>query len=194
MRITRSLLTAALVTIGALTPLAAPVAHAGVPSESPRSASVEAARPNQAVQSQDASTGLGVGITAQDLAKKTTSTVAPKLAGWSTPTARSYYLTSSCRPWASAIRSGAAAWSRLSEGGGTPVSCQNTFISGCGGTRVVGCNWGQGQRISLYLGYTRDPALLAAHEFGHNWYGHSTRYRCSGWSSPDHVMGPNTCS
>ncbi|MFC0623113.1 hypothetical protein [Kribbella deserti] len=128
------------------------------------------------------------------IGKRKAAPAPTRLAGWDTPTARSYYLTSSCRNWASTIRQGAAAWNRLTEGGGTPVECRNGYITDCGGgTRVVGCNWGRGQRIALYMGGVTDGALLAAHEFGHDWYGHST-YRCAGWSSPAHVMAPSICN
>jgi hypothetical protein len=43
------------------------------------------------------------------------------------------------------------------------------------------------------MGGVGDGALLAAHEFGHDWYGHSS-YRCAGWSSPAHVMAPSICT
>ncbi|MBE1470124.1 hypothetical protein [Kibdelosporangium phytohabitans] len=113
---------------------------------------------------------------------------------WPVPTRRSYYITSSCQQHAAAIRRGAAAWQGLTEGGGTPVECRNSYISDCGaGGRIVGCNWGQGQRIALYMGGVGDDALLAAHEFGHDWYGHSS-YRCAGWGSPSEVMAPSICT
>jgi hypothetical protein len=113
---------------------------------------------------------------------------------WPVPTRRTYTITSSCQPYASAIRRGAAAWQGLTEGGGTPVECRNSYITDCGGgSRVVGCNWGRGQRIALYMGGVGDDALLAAHEFGHDWYGHST-FRCAGWGSPSEVMAPSICT
>ncbi|MCK2244098.1 MULTISPECIES: hypothetical protein [unclassified Crossiella] len=112
---------------------------------------------------------------------------------WPTPSRRSYHITSSCQPYAAAIRRGAAAWTGLTEGAGTPVSCTNSYITGCGGgTNVVGCNWGSGQRISLFMRGVRDGALLAAHEFGHNWFGHSG-FRCAGWGSAQEVMAPSMC-
>lgn len=118
----------------------------------------------------------------------------PQALAWPVPTRRSYYLTSSCQQHASAIRQGAAAWQGLTEGGGTPVECRNSYITDCGGGgRIVGCNWGRGQRIALYMGGVGDDALLAAHEFGHDWYGHSS-YQCAGWSSPAHVMAPSICT
>lgn len=109
-----------------------------------------------------------------------------------TPSRRTYHITSSCSRYAAAIKKGAAAWSGLTEGGGTPVSCTNSYIRDCGGSNVVGCNYGQGQRITLFISNVRDGALLAAHEFGHNWFGHSN-YSCTGWSSASHVMGQATC-
>ena len=127
----------------------------------------------------------------------TTSQVAvaePPAAGWDTPNDRSYHLEASCEPYADAIRQGAAAWNGLTEGGGTPVECRDDYIADCGGgTNVVGCNWGQGQRIALYMGGVNDDALLAAHEFGHDWYAHSD-YQCAGWGSPAEVMAPSICN
>jgi hypothetical protein len=118
----------------------------------------------------------------------------PSILAWPVPTRRSYTITSSCQPYASAIRRGAAAWQGLTEGGGTPVECRNSYITDCGGGgRIVGCNWGRGQRIALYMGGVNDDALLAAHEFGHDWYGHSS-YQCAGWGSPSEVMAPSICN
>lgn len=117
----------------------------------------------------------------------------PKILGWDTPTARSYYLTASCSQWAGEIRQGAAAWNRLTEGGGTPVSCQTSYITDCGGTgAIIGCNYGAGQRITLVPTATGQVALLAAHEFGHDWYGHSGS-GCAGWASPAEVMRTTIC-
>ncbi|WBB57779.1 hypothetical protein O7599_19025 [Streptomyces sp. WMMC500] len=115
---------------------------------------------------------------------------------WPVPTDRAYHLTSSCSGAAGVIGQGAAAWANLNQtsGSDTPVECRNSYISDCGGGgNIVGCNWGQGQRIALFLGGVNDDALLAAHEFGHDWYGHSS-YQCAGWSSPAHVMAPSICN
>ncbi|GAA2807361.1 hypothetical protein GCM10010452_40020 [Crossiella cryophila] len=112
---------------------------------------------------------------------------------WPVPSRRSYHITASCQPYAAAIRRGAAAWAGLTEGAGTPVQCTNSYITGCGGgSNVVGCNWGSGQRIALFMRGVRDGALLAAHEFGHNWFGHSG-FRCAGWGSAQEVMAPSMC-
>lgn len=139
----------------------------------------------------------GEGITAIELERaKPDTSGSPSLLGWPTPNNRTYHLEASCQPYASAIRRGAAAWNGLTETqySGTPVECRNTYIYDCGGGgRIVGCNWGRGQRIALYMGGVNDDALLAAHEFGHDWYGHSN-YRCAGWSSPAHVMAPSICN
>ena len=119
--------------------------------------------------------------------------LAPPPGGWSVPSRRSYYLQASCQPYAATIRRGAAAWAGMTGGSGTPVECRNTYINDCNGNaRIVGCDWGQGQRIALYMGGVRDGALLAAHEFGHDWYGHSG-YRCATWNSPQEVMAPTMC-
>ncbi|WP_433271394.1 hypothetical protein ACQPZF_12275 [Actinosynnema sp. CS-041913] len=116
-------------------------------------------------------------------------------AGWPVPRARTFRILSSCSAYAAVIRQGARAWNGLTEStSGTPVECRNSYIADCGGgSRVVGCNWGQGQRIALYMGGVSDDALLAAHEFGHDWYGHST-YQCAGWGSPQEVMAPRMCN
>jgi len=119
---------------------------------------------------------------------------APPPGGWPVPSQRSYTITASCQPYAAAIQQGAAAWQGLTEGGGTPVECRNSYITDCGGGgNIVGCNWGAGQRIALYMGGVNDDALLAAHEFGHDWYGHST-VQCAGWDSPTTVMSPTICN
>ncbi|NGO70148.1 hypothetical protein [Streptomyces boncukensis] len=142
--------------------------------------------------------GEGEGITAEQLEaalSKSAKPMEPPPGGWDVPTNRSYHLLASCRPHAAAISQGAAAWAGLDEtaNNDTPVECRNSYITDCGGGgRIVGCNWGRGQRIALYMGGVRDQALLAAHEFGHDWYGHSS-YRCAGWSNPQHVMAPSLC-
>lgn len=121
------------------------------------------------------------------------ATAVPKLLGWDVPSARQYYLTASCSQWAGDIRTGAAAWNQLSEGGGTPVSCQTTYITDCGATgAIIGCNYNAGERITLDPPGTGQVALLAAHEFGHDWYGHSDA-GCANWNSPFDVMRPTIC-
>ena len=96
--------------------------------------------------------------------------VLPKITGWDVPTARQYYLTASCNQWAGEIRQGATAWNQLSEGGGTPVSCQTTYITDCGATgAIIGCNYNAGDRSTLVPTATGQVALLAAHEFSHDW-------------------------
>ncbi|WP_240686956.1 hypothetical protein [Amycolatopsis suaedae] len=137
----------------------------------------------------------GEPITAEEFEQlaRSAAQMQPPPGGWPVPSRRSYTILSSCQAHASAIRGGAAAWQGMTEGGGTPVECRNGYITDCGGgTRVVGCNWGRGQRIALFMGGVSDDRLLAAHEFGHDWYGHSS-YRCAGWSSPSHVMAPSMC-
>lgn len=143
--------------------------------------------------------GEGHGITAEEF--EALAAQSPKggdfgAQAWPVPTDRAYYLTSSCSAYAGAIAQGAAAWANLNQtsGSDTPVECRNSYITDCGGGgNIVGCNWGQGQRIALYMGGVGDDALLAAHEFGHDWYGHSS-YQCAGWSSPSHVMAPSICT
>jgi hypothetical protein len=115
----------------------------------------------------------------------------------------SYTIRPSCSGWESPIRTGANYWGGASEGGGTPVECQNSAITDCGFEPiemvtedgrmiVVGCNYGAGQLIKLFPGAVNDPALLAAHEFGHNWYGHSFN-GCASWASPADVMATTMC-
>ncbi|MFI5733196.1 hypothetical protein ACIA49_23990, partial [Kribbella sp. NPDC051587] len=143
----------------------------------------------------DGTSAVGDGTSVASFMKRAGAKVlAPPPGGWSVPSGRSFYLQASCRPYASTIRSGARAWAGMTESSsGTPVECRNGFINDCGGgSRIVGCNWGQGQRIALYMGGVRDGALLAAHEFGHDWYGHSG-YQCATWNSPQEVMAPTMC-
>ena len=134
-------------------------------------------------------------VTAVDVAGPPVGKVqSPPPGGWPVPSQRSYTITASCQPYAAAIRQGAAAWQGLTEGGGTPVECRNSYITDCGGgSNVVGCNWGAGQRIALYMGGVNDDALLAAHEFGHDWYGHSSA-QCASWDTPATVMAPTICN
>jgi hypothetical protein len=161
---------------------AAPVALAGAaPSPSAPAASASASHGTTAVDMPEAHKGKA-------------KVLAPPPGGWSVPSQRNYTITSSCQPYAAAIRQGAAAWAGLREGGGTPVECRNGYITDCGGgSNVVGCNWGSGQRIALYMGGVNDDALLAAHEFGHDWYGHSN-VQCAAWDSPTTVMSPTICN
>ncbi|HWG98836.1 MAG TPA: hypothetical protein VNV66_05830 [Pilimelia sp.] len=104
-----------------------------------------------------------------------------------------YYITASCASRAAEIRRGAAYWGNGVEttGSGTPVGCTSGYVTGCGAARAVGCNWGRGQRIMLST-MVRDFALLAAHEFGHNWYGHSGT-GCASWTNANTVMRTNMC-
>jgi hypothetical protein len=120
----------------------------------------------------------------------------------SAPMAWSYNIRPSCGGWEGPIRTGANYWGDVTEGGGTPVECQNSAITDCGFEPieilvdgqliVVGCNYGMGQLIKLFPGAVNDPALLAAHEFGHNWYGHSFN-GCASWASPSDVMATTMC-
>ena len=105
-----------------------------------------------------------------------------------------YHITASCSGYAGSIRTGANFWGDGVEtaSSGTPVECTGGYVEGCGGSgNVVGCNWGQGQRIMLST-MVSDFALLAAHEFGHNWYGHSPA-GCANWASAYEVMRPTMC-
>lgn len=136
------------------------------------------------------------GITAEELnaIAEANPTLDPPPGGWPVPNQRGFYLEGSCQGDAGAIRQGAAAWQGMTEGSDTPVECRNDYISDCGGGgNIVGCNWGSGQRIALFMGGVNDDALLAAHEFGHDWYGHSG-FQCAGWGSPEEVMAPSICN
>lgn len=165
-----------------------PVAQAATPAAQHGAAASSAAHVKAGTQ--------GQGITAAQLAANSaTRAAAPPAGGWQVPTDRAYHLLPSCQPYAAAIRRGASAWAglNLTANSGTPVECRSTYIYDCGqGRYIVGCNWGHGRRIALYMGGVGQNALLAAHEFGHDWYGHSS-YRCAGWSSPAHVMAPSIC-
>lgn len=114
---------------------------------------------------------------------------------WPTPSKKSYHITSSCNAYQAAIRKGAAAWKNLTEGGGTPIECTNSTIQGCGGQpgqEIVGCNWSGGEKITLWMSNVRDGAMLAAHELGHDWFGH-TGNGCHTWSSAESMMQASTC-
>ncbi|MFW6691940.1 hypothetical protein [Streptomyces sp. MAR4 CNX-425] len=190
------LLRSVLVAVAALAAaVAGPGAQAAPAPEARSAAAVEAAAHDHAGEK----LGEGHGITVEEfeaLAAKGPQDREYGATAWPVPTDRAYYLTSSCSAYAGAIAQGASAWANLNRtsGSDTPVECRNSYISDCGGGgRIVGCNWGQGQRIALFMGGVGDDALLAAHEFGHDWYGHSG-YQCAGWSSPAHVMAPSICT
>ncbi|GIG69255.1 hypothetical protein [Phytomonospora endophytica] len=104
-----------------------------------------------------------------------------------------YYISSSCSGYENSIVAGANYWGGgvRTASSGTPVSCTPGYVSGCGGSNVVGCNWNQGGRIALST-MVRDFALLSAHEFGHNWYGHSAS-GCANWNSAYDVMKTMMC-
>ncbi|WP_407559980.1 hypothetical protein [Streptomyces sp. 184] len=193
------LLRSVLVGVAALAAaVAGPGAQAAPAPEATGVAAVEATAHDHSEHA-DENLGEGHGITAEEF--EALAAKAPKdrdfgVTAWPVPTDRAYHLTSSCSGAAGVIGQGAAAWANLNQtsGSDTPVECRNSYISDCGGGgNIVGCNWGQGQRIALFLGGVNDDALLAAHEFGHDWYGHSS-YQCAGWSSPSHVMAPSICN
>ncbi len=104
-----------------------------------------------------------------------------------------YHITASCGGRESQIRQGANFWGSAVEtaSSGTPVECTGGYVQGCGSGLVVGCNWGAGDRIMLST-LVSDFALLSAHEFGHNWYGHSAA-GCANWASAYEVMRPTMC-
>ncbi|GHA21194.1 hypothetical protein [Streptomyces anthocyanicus] len=104
-----------------------------------------------------------------------------------------YHITASCRGYENAIAAGADYWGGgvQTASGGTPVSCTNGYVAGCGISNAVGCNWNHGGRIALST-MVRDFALLSAHEFGHNWYDHSA-VGCASWNSAYDVMKTQMC-
>lgn len=195
------LLRSVLVAVAALAAaLAGPVAQAAPAPEARSAAAVESAHDHAGgADHADHKLGEGHGITAEEfeaLVAKAPQDREYGVAAWPVPTDRAYHLTSSCSGAAGVIGQGAAAWANLNQtsGSDTPVECRNSYITDCGGGgNIVGCNWGGGQRIALFLGGVNDDALLAAHEFGHDWYGHSS-YQCAGWSSAAHVMAPSICN
>ncbi|AKH83597.1 hypothetical protein AA958_16820 [Streptomyces sp. CNQ-509] len=194
------LLRSVLVAVAALAAaVVGPGAQAAPAPEARGAAAVEASAHDHAGHAAEGKPGEGHGITAKEFEALAAEGPQGRDFGanaWPVPTDRSYYLTSSCNAYAGAIAQGAAAWANLdrTSGSGTPVECRNSYITDCGGGgNIVGCNWGAGQRIALFMGGVNDDALLAAHEFGHDWYGHST-YQCAGWSSPAHVMAPSICN
>ncbi|MEU8730498.1 hypothetical protein AB0C68_14125 [Streptomyces tendae] len=104
-----------------------------------------------------------------------------------------YHITASCRGYENAIVAGADYWGGgvRTASSGTPVSCTNGYVAGCGISNAVGCNWNWGGRIALST-MVRDFTLLSAHEFGHNWYDHSA-VGCASWNSPYDVMKTQMC-
>ncbi|MFI0480810.1 hypothetical protein [Actinomadura sp. 9N215] len=179
----------AALTVAAVVVMGAPAQADLTPSGHGDAASHETAKTHGA----KAHAGEAHGITAEELEASGSTLMEPPPGGWPVPSDRSYRLQASCQQYAATIAQGAAAWKGLDQSGGTPVECRNSYITDCGGGgRIVGCNWGQGQRIALYMGGVRDQRLLAAHEFGHDWYGHSS-YRCAGWGSAQEVMAPSMC-
>ncbi|MEU1870652.1 hypothetical protein [Streptomyces sp. NPDC019793] len=104
-----------------------------------------------------------------------------------------YHITASCRGYENAITAGADYWGGgvRTASSGTPVSCTNGYVAGCGISNAVGCNWNYGGRIALST-MVRDVALLSAHEFGHNWYDHSA-VGCASWNSAYDVMKTQMC-
>jgi hypothetical protein len=147
--------------------------------------------------------GAATGAATPAAADTAKTTATERIAAEQAAPAWSYTIQPSCSGWASPIRTGANYWGGASEGGGTPVECQNSAITDCGFEPiemvtkdgrmiVVGCNYGMGQLIKLFPGAVNDPALLAAHEFGHNWYGHSYN-GCASWASPYDVMATTMC-
>ncbi|AJE83907.1 MULTISPECIES: hypothetical protein [Streptomyces] len=132
--------------------------------------------------------------TTAQAAKSAPQADARKAAAWG------YVIDGSCGGREGQIRGGANYWGGATEGSGTPVNCVSGYVEGCGARGsepvyqaggVIGCNWGAGQKITLST-LASDFQLLAAHEFGHNWYGHSG-YACMSWNSPDEVMAPTMC-
>ncbi|MFI5734090.1 hypothetical protein ACIA49_28505 [Kribbella sp. NPDC051587] len=140
--------------------------------------------------------GLGDGTTAGSPVAAARPSAGPAAhPRFQAPNSRQYYITASCRGWESQIRDGASTWIGLTEttGSGTPVSCQNGYVDSCNaGSRIIGCNWGSGQRITLAMNLAPNPPLLAAHEFGHDWYGHSSS-GCQDWNSVAGIMKTLNC-
>src|SRR5262245_6350758 len=91
---------------------------------------------------------------AEEAAQAPAQTQAAPVPPWS------YHIDGSCGGWEGSIRTGANYWGSVTEGGGTPVQCQNSAITDCGFLNegiettdvhgnliVVGCNYGSGQLI-----------------------------------------------
>lgn len=161
-------------------PVSASAADIG---DAARPAAAQSAQAGQAVTSDGFPTGDLTNAAPPDVTERDA-----RVPAWS------YHITASCSGYEGAIRQGANFWGSGTEtsGSGTPVECTGGYITGCGSaTNVVGCNWGQGQRIMLST-MVSDFGLLSAHEFGHNWYGHSDP-GCANWASAYEVMRPTMC-
>ncbi|WP_432013427.1 hypothetical protein [Streptomyces cucumeris] len=98
-----------------------------------------------------------------------------------------YHILSSCKHYSAEIRKGANYWGGgvQTKSGGTSVGCVDHLR--CDGDRVAGCNKGGTEILLNTDPIAKDFVLLAAHEFGHNWYGHSGP-GSQDWSSPAAVM------
>ncbi|MCF6521652.1 hypothetical protein [Streptomyces sp. JJ36] len=174
-------------TLGALLVIAVPVTANAAESDTARPAA-------QAAQAAVDGTALKGDLKGDQAGKRATAAPqAPDQRGTQAQATWYYHITSSCNGLESPIRQGANFWGGGVEtsSSGTPVECTGGYVQGCGGGYVVGCNWGMGDRIMLST-LVNDFALLAAHEFGHNWYGHSAN-GCASWGSAYNVMKTTMC-
>jgi hypothetical protein len=171
---------------------AAPRTAAVQPAEAPEAA--KAAEKSKAAENIEAVKAAENGKAAEG--GKIVDGVSPKLkekqdgpkAAWG------YQITPSCAGLEGLIRQGANFWQGATEtpGSGKPVECLNTLIPDCFGTaNAAGCNYGPGQKMVLST-QVSDFALLAAHEFGHEWHPHSAA-GCMNWASAYEVMRPTIC-
>ncbi|TXL84510.1 hypothetical protein [Streptomyces sp. IB2014 016-6] len=164
----------------AIYPLTASASEGGA-AKSP--VDVQAERvPASAVKAQEAGNGRLV----DGVSPNRTKLDGTKAAAWG------YQIMPSCVNLAGLIRQGASYWQGATEtpGSGKPVECTNSLID-CFGVSAVGCNFGPG-RIIMLSTQVSDFALLAAHEFGHEWHPHSAA-GCMNWASAYEVMRPTIC-
>ncbi|AXK35290.1 hypothetical protein DVA86_24250 [Streptomyces armeniacus] len=179
-------------------------ASAGEDTGAPRAASVQNEQNKQDRQGSDgrakaAENGKradGVAPAFKDVkgAKPAAGAKGAKGASNGTKAAWGYQIMPSCAGLEAPIRQGAAYWEGATEtpGSGKPVECTYGYIADCFGTvNAVGCNYGPGQMIMLSTRVS-DFALLAAHEFGHEWHPHSAP-GCMNWASAYEVMRPTIC-
>ncbi|MBQ0889352.1 hypothetical protein KBZ94_31285 [Streptomyces sp. RM72] len=156
-------------------------------------AETPATTPAVPAASAEATAATGVVALTGDRAGDRATARPPKLPAGAAQASWYYHITASCRGYENAITAGADYWGGgvRTASSGTPVSCTNGYVAGCGISNAVGCNWNYGGRIALST-MVRDFALLSAHEFGHNWYDHSA-VGCASWNSAYDVMKTQMC-
>ncbi|MFC4493516.1 hypothetical protein ACFPA8_05135 [Streptomyces ovatisporus] len=157
-------------------------------AEGAKAAEAEAAKADKAAEAAEDGKAPGDGKIVDGVSPKLKEKPDGPKAAWG------YQIMPSCAGLEGLIRQGANFWQGATEtpGSGKPVECTTSLIADCFGTaNAVGCNYGPGQMMLLST-QVSDFALLAAHEFGHEWHPHSAA-GCMNWASAYEVMRPTIC-